>query len=127
MGGNMPEQLILKNLEFIKVLPYWAQDLSYKYCSKTTNLYIVHGNIRDFLPNKMYEGEFVFVRIQEFVSEVLFGNRDIIVYYDRSSGINFCTSEMRDAYLREMKKILPEESPEELLTKNPIKAFDLLE
>jgi len=43
----------LKNLEFIKVLPYWAQDLSYKYCSKTTNLYIVHGNIRDFLPNKM--------------------------------------------------------------------------
>ena len=62
----MAEQLILKNLEFIKALPYWAQDLSYKYCSKTTNLYIVHGNIRDFLPNKMYEGEFVFVRIQEF-------------------------------------------------------------
>ncbi len=65
----MAEQLILKNLDFIKVLPYWAQDLSYKYCSKTTNLYIVHGNIRDFLPNKMYEGEFVFVRIQEFISE----------------------------------------------------------
>ncbi|MFP4179175.1 MAG: ATP-binding protein [Spirochaetaceae bacterium] len=123
----MPEQLILKNMEFIKVLPYWAQELSYKYLSKTTNLYIVHGNIRDFLPNKMYEGEFVFVRIQEFVSEVLFGNRDIIVYYDRSSGINFCTSEMRDAYLREMKKMLPEESPEELMTKNPVKAFDLLE
>ena len=83
----MAEQLILKNLDFIKVLPVWAQDLSYKYCSKTTNLYLVHGNIRDFLPNKMYEGEFIFVRIQEFISEVLFGNEDIIAYYDRSSGI----------------------------------------
>ncbi len=123
----MSEQLILKNLDFIKVLPYWAQELSYKYLSKTTNLYMLHGNIRDFLPNKMYEGEFIFVRIQEFISEVLFGNRDIIVYYDRSSGINFCTSEMRDTYIREMKKVVPEETPEDLLTKNPVKAFDLLE
>ncbi|MFO7731248.1 MAG: AAA family ATPase [Spirochaetia bacterium] len=123
----MPEQLILKNLEFIKVLPYWAQDLSYKYCSKTTNLYIVHGNIRDFLPNKMVEGEFIFVRIQEFISEVLFGNKDIIVYYDRSSGINFCDGEMRKNYLAEMRRLFPEEDPEDLVSKNPSKAFDYLE
>jgi len=124
---NMPEQLILKNLEFIKVLPYWAQDLSYKYCSKTTNLYIVHGNIRDFLPNKMVEGEFIFVRIQEFISEVLFGNKDIIVYYDRSSGINFCDTEMRKNYLAEMRRLFPDEDPEDLVSKNPAKAFDYLE
>ncbi len=123
----MPEQLILKNLEFIKVLPYWAQDLSYKYCSKTTNLYIVHGNIRDFLPNKMVEGEFIFVRIQEFISEVLFGNKDIIVYYDRSSGINFCDTEMRKNYLAEMRRLFPDEDPDDLVSKNPAKAFDYLE
>ncbi len=123
----MPEQLILKNLEFIKVLPYWAQDLSYKYCSKTTNLYIVHGNIRDFLPNKMVEGEFIFVRIQEFISEVLFGNKDIIVYYDRSSGINFCDAEMRKNYLAEMRRLFPDEEPDDLVSKNPAKAFDYLE
>ncbi|MFW5712794.1 MAG: ATP-binding protein, partial [Spirochaetota bacterium] len=123
----MPEQLILKNLEFIKVLPYWAQDLSYKYCSKTTNLYIVHGNIRDFLPNKMVEGEFIFVRIQEFISEVLFGNKDIIVYYDRSSGINFCDTEMRKNYLAEMRRLFPDEDPDDLVSKTPTKAFDYLE
>lgn len=123
----MAEQLIVKNLEFIKVLPYWAQDLSYKYCSKTTNLYIVHGNIRDFLPNKMYEGEFVFVRIQEFISEVLFGNRDIIAYYDRSSGINFCTPEMQKEYLSAMKKAFPDKSMEDFLSRNPFEAFDLME
>jgi ATP-dependent 26S proteasome regulatory subunit len=123
----MPEQLILKNLEFIKVLPYWAQDLSYKYCSKTTNLYIIHGNIRDFLPNKMVEGEFIFVRIQEFISEVLFGNRDIIAYYDRSSGINFCTPEMRKEYLSEMQRLFPDDDPEDFFSKSPNMAFDYLE
>ncbi len=125
----MAEQLILKNLEFIKVLPYWAQEFSYKYCSQTANLYIVNGNIRDFLPNKMYEGEFVFVRIQEFISDVLFGNKDVIVFYDRSSGINFCTPEMQSQYIDEIKK-LPDFSDiprTDFLTSTPVKAFKYLE
>lgn len=84
----MSEQLILKNLPFIKVLPSWAQELSIKYCSKTSNMYIVHGNIRDFLPHKLHEGEFHFAKIQGYISEVLFGNRDIIAFYDRSSGVS---------------------------------------
>ncbi len=123
----MQEQLIVKNLPFIKVLPTWAQELSYKYCSKTANLYIINGNIRDFLPNKMYEGEFIFVRIQEFISEVLFGNKDIIIFYDRSSGINFCTQEMMKDYLRTMKAQYPGAESEELLSSDPTKAFRYLE
>ncbi|MBN1649240.1 MAG: ATP-binding protein, partial [Spirochaetales bacterium] len=123
----MSEQLIVKNLDFIKILPSWAQELSYRYCSKTANLYIVHGNIRDFLPNKMKEGEFVFVRIQEFISDVLFGNRDVIVFYDRSSGINFCTPEMQREYLDFMKKTFPERESEEFISSNPKKAFHYLE
>lgn len=123
----MAEQLIVKNLPFIKVLPYWAQELSYKYCSKTANLYIVNGNIRDFLPNKMYEGDFVFVRIQEFISEVLFGNRDIIIYYDRSSGINFCTAEMQKDYLRAMGTRYPEVAVDDFLNADPLIAFSYLE
>jgi SpoVK/Ycf46/Vps4 family AAA+-type ATPase len=123
----MAEQLIVKNLPFIKVLPFWAQELSYKYCSKTANLYIVNGNIRDFLPNKMYEGDFVFVRIQEFISEVLFGNRDIIIYYDRSSGVNFCTSEMQKEYLRAMGTRYPEVAVDDFLNADPLVAFSYLE
>ncbi len=123
----MAEQLILKNLEFIKVLPGWAQELSYKYCSETANLYLIHGNIRDFLPNKMYEGEFVFVRIQEFISEVLFGNKDIIVFYDRSSGINFCDREMQNNYINMMRKTFPEKTEQELMSSGPSEAFSNLE
>ncbi len=123
----MAEQLIVKNLPFIKVLPFWAQELSYKYCSKTANLYIVNGNIRDFLPNKMYEGEFVFVRIQEFISEVLFGNRDIIIFFDRSSGVNFCTQEMQREYLAAMARKYPEVPLEEFLSSDTTVAFSYLE
>lgn len=123
----MAEQLILKNLPFIKVLPFWAQELSYKYCSKTANLYLVYGNIRDFLPNRMHEGEFVFVRIQEFISEVLFGNRDIIAYYDRSSGINFCTPEMQREYMLTMGRAYPDGNPEQFRSSDPLVAFPLLE
>ncbi len=123
----MSEQLILKNLPFIKILPAWAQELSYKYCSKTANLYILHGNIRDLLPHKMNEGEFIFARIQEYVSEVLFGNRDIIVFYDRSSGVSFCEAVMEAAYIKTMKSRYPDVTDDELLSQDPEKSFFYLE
>jgi SpoVK/Ycf46/Vps4 family AAA+-type ATPase len=123
----MAEQLIVKNLPFIKVLPAWAQELSYKYCSKTANLYLLSGNIRDFLPHKMKEGEFNFAKIQDYVSEVLFGNRDIIVFYDRSSGVSFCKPEMKRDYLAKMKQLSPKASPGGLLSRNPVRALIQLE
>lgn len=123
----MAEQLIVKNLPFIKVLPSWAQELSYKYCSKTANLYILSGNIRDFLPHKMKEGEFNFVKIQDYVAEVLFGNRDIIAFYDRSSGVSFCKPEMKKDYLARMKQLAPKATPGQLLSRNPVKALSQLE
>ena len=123
----MKDQLILKNLPFIKILPSWAQELSYKYCSKTANLYIVHGNIRDFLPHKMNEGEFIFVKIQDYVSEVLFGNRDIIAFWDRSSGVTFCTPDMMKAYLETMAERHPDAHQEDLISPDPLLAFKYLE
>ncbi len=123
----MSEQLILKNLPFIRILPAWAQELSYKYCSKTANLYIVHGNIRDFLPHKLEEDRFNFVKIQDYISEVLFGNRDIIVFYDRSSGVTFCEPEMQSEYIKIMKEQIKGVTQAELLSKNPVKAFHFLE
>lgn len=121
------QQLIKKNLDYINILPVWAQELSVKYCSKTANLYFVHGNIRDFLPHKMNEGEFMFVKIQDYISEVLFGNRDIIVFYDKSGGVSFCTSQMRDDYLKAMCVRYPDANPEDFLSRDPQKAFDWLE
>ena len=123
----MAEQRILAHLPFIRILPDWAQELSYKYCSNTANLFIVHGNIRDYLPHKTNENEFMFVKIQNYISEVLFGNRDIIIYYDRSSGVAFARPEMRQDYLTEMRRIEGNKPSEEFLGNNPMGTFQYLE
>jgi AAA+ superfamily predicted ATPase len=127
VGRGMAEQLILEHLPFIRVLPDWAQELSYKYCSKTANLYIIHGNIRDYLPHKMHEGEFIFVKIQNYISEVLFGNRDVIIYYDRSAGVTFCTREMKEAFVQEIRSLYPTTAGNDFISKNPMTAFHYLE
>jgi len=75
----------------------------------------------------MNEGEFIFVRIQEYVSEVLFGNRDIIVFYDRSSGVSFCTVEMANDYKRTMKVRFPDVEEDDLVSSDPEKSFSYLE
>jgi ATP-dependent Zn protease len=121
------EQLILKSLPFIKILPAWAQELAYKYCSKTANLYIVHGNIRDFLPHKTIDNEFNFVKIQDYIAEVLFGNQDIIVFYDRSSGVTFCSPDMKKGYLARMQGSNGNHEESILLSRDPVEAFSYLE
>jgi SpoVK/Ycf46/Vps4 family AAA+-type ATPase len=75
----------------------------------------------------MKEGEFNFVKIQDYVSEVLFGNRDIIVFYDRSSGVSFCKPEMKKDYLAKMKQLSPKATPGSLLSRNPVRALTQLE
>jgi SpoVK/Ycf46/Vps4 family AAA+-type ATPase len=127
MGGN---QLIKANYEFIKILPQWAQDLSYKYCSKTANLYLIHGNIRDYLPHQMNEGEFRFVKVQEYIADVLFGGANddnIIVYFDRSSGVSFYNLQMEKKYLEEMLHFFPQAAKEDLLSSDPSVVFPYLE
>lgn len=92
------KQLIKDNQPFIGTLTPWAQQLSTKYCSKTANLYFLYGNIRDYMPHHLPDTagnrNFLFVKIRDYISEVLFGNQNIIVYYDKSGGISFCTEEM---------------------------------
>ncbi|MCL2758997.1 MAG: AAA family ATPase [Treponema sp.] len=95
----MPDQYIYRSNEYIKILPVWAQELANKYGSKTANLYILHGNIRDILPHERKEGEFTFTRVQDYISDILFGNRDIISYYDLSNGVTFCEPQMEQEYL----------------------------
>jgi len=68
--------------------PIWAQEFAGKYLSKTLSQFILYGNIRDFVPVKRGK-EYDFLRFDAFLSEELFGARDIVLFYDRSSGIRF--------------------------------------
>jgi AAA+ superfamily predicted ATPase len=121
------KQYIRKYKEFIDNLPSWAEELANKYGSKTANLYVLHGNIRDYLPHEQNEGEFIFARVQDYISEVLFGNRHIIVFYDRSSGVSFCTDEMEKEYGSVMSRRFPEADPADFFSTDPTKSFTYLE
>lgn len=72
----------------IENYPIWAQEFAEKYFSKTVNQFILHGNVHDYVYLKRDEKK-IFLRLKEFLSDELFGSRDIVLYYDRSSGIQF--------------------------------------
>lgn len=122
------KKLIKYNSDVIQELPAWAQEFAVKYCTETVNLYFVHGNIRDFLPHSHKNSiHFVFVKIRDYISEVIFGNRDIIVFYDKSSGVSFCMREMEEAYINTMHTRYPEIPIQEFFSRDPLKAFLYLE
>jgi ATP-dependent 26S proteasome regulatory subunit len=125
----MPDQYIYRNNDYIKILPAWAQELASKYGSRTANLYILHGNIRDLLPHRRKEDEFTFTRVQEYISEVLFGNQDIIAYYDRSSGVTFCLPEMERDYLASVPQLCtnPDIVAGDFVSSDPEKSFPYIE
>jgi len=125
----MSEQYISRHNEYIEILPVWAQELASKYGSKTANLYILHGNIRDLLPHRKKEDEFKFTRVQEYISEDLFGRRDIIAYYDCSSGVTFCEPEMERDYLAAVPKLCtnPDVEISDFISNDPKKCFPYLE
>ncbi len=123
------KQLIKENSKYIEKLPNWARDLSEKYCTKIANLYFVHGNIRDFLPHQAegFAGSFLFVKIRDYISEVIFGNKNIIVYYDKSGGVSFCTEAMQLSYFETMHSVFPDVPPEDFISTDPHLAFSYLE
>ena len=125
----MPDQYIIRSHEYIRILPVWAQELANKYGSKTANLYILHGNIRDFLPHERKEGEFSFTRMQDYISEILFGNRDIIAYYDLSNGVTFCEPQMESDFIAASPQFSanPEVDKDDFVSNDPKTSFPYLE
>jgi len=116
------------NKDYIDTLPDWAREFAYKYGSKTANLYILHGNIRDYLPHQSNAGEFTFTRIQDYIADRIFGNQNIIVFYDRSSGVVFLDEKLARDYQALMGKMYPEvEDPSDFMTTKPEESFFYLE
>ena len=118
---------IYENSDFLDKLPGWAKELAIKYGSKTANLYILHGNILDFLPHESLEGEFIFDLIKNYIAEMIFGNQDIIAFYDRSEGVSFCSEDMLHEYNAIMSRHFPGIETEDFVSTDPEKSFHYLE
>ena len=78
-----------------QTLPPWANELSEKYYSGVTSMFVLHGNVRD-LAARTNE----FVPLSQFLREALFGARDLVLFYDRGGGLTFSTPDMKADFQR---------------------------
>src|ERR1039458_4982365 len=68
--------------KYLEALPAWARELSEKYYSRSFALFVLYGNVRDLVPLRTQETT-NFVPLDEFLSGALFGQRDVVLHYDR--------------------------------------------
>src|ERR1700688_3886365 len=73
--------------KYLEALPSWARELSEKYYSRSYSLFVLYGNVRDLVPLRR-EDSTAFVALDEFLFSALFGQRDLILHYDRG-GLSF--------------------------------------
>lgn len=67
--------------------PSWARRLAQRYYTRTVSTFLLHGAVRDLQPIRRKEGAPEFVTLRDFLVKELFGRRDHVLTYDRSSGI----------------------------------------
>jgi SpoVK/Ycf46/Vps4 family AAA+-type ATPase len=78
------DTLVTRKLE----VPEWAHEIKRKYLSQNVSQFIVHGNVNDYV--RVKEGEKNrFIKVRDFISDEMFRERDMVVYYDRAAGIRF--------------------------------------
>ncbi len=108
--------------------PVWARELAHKYLSKTVNQFILHGNIRDIVLWRQ-DDQVDFLRLSTFLSEELFGSRDVVLFYDRSSGIRFRDKESRVDFNRAVSGYdsLTGTDYAQRMPRDPVRVFSLLE
>src|SRR5260370_40211643 len=68
--------------KYLDGLPTWARELSEKYYSRSFSLFVLYGNVRDLVPLRSEETT-SFVPLDEFLAGALFGQRDLVLHYDR--------------------------------------------
>lgn len=108
--------------------PQWAEDIARKYASSATSLFVLHGNVNDVVPFER-SGHREFLPLVEFLTEVFFAQRQLVITYDLSSGIQAPQPEMRKgimAAVRALDTVRGTKYADEGLPKDPLKAVELI-
>jgi len=122
----MPEKLPL--VPFKLEAPDWADDMARKYASAALSLFILHGNVSDYVAFMVGEKR-EFRPLVEFLTDVFFAQRTLVITYDLSSGIQCPTNEMRGGMMtavRAIDTIRGTKYADEGLPKDPLKAVELI-
>jgi SpoVK/Ycf46/Vps4 family AAA+-type ATPase len=111
-----------------KSYPSWVHDFARKYYSRTISQFLLHGNIHDYV--SVSEGKnSKYMLLREFLSHEVFEKGDIVVYYDRSSGIRFKSPQMKTDFLRSLEAYdtMNGTAFAKSVPRDPVRAFTLLE
>src|SRR6187431_2979737 len=68
-------------------LPRWAEQMRETFRGGTISQFILHGNVFDFVPQRMDDGSVRFVPLARFLIDVLFDPFDVVLFYNRGKGI----------------------------------------
>src|SRR6266516_7492393 len=71
--------------------PAWAQELAVKYQSAIAHAFLLHGNVQD------YVGGVAGQSLKSYLTSS-FGERDLIVTWNRATGFHLPTPEMRQRF-----------------------------
>ncbi len=66
--------------------PAWARELADLYFSGTTCLFILHGNVHDFIRSGVPGGEESYSNLSEFLATQVFGSWDVVLQHDLARG-----------------------------------------
>jgi ATP-dependent 26S proteasome regulatory subunit len=122
--------------------PSWAEEMRQIFRSETTNQFIIHGNINDYVVHSD-EQQTTQMSLKTYLYQVLFAQFDVVISYDRGQGIQILRGENHFFdYLRiidqfhgtkftttpvpdgDLKKIFAQSN---LLPGNPLQALQMIE
>ena len=90
-AASAPEQATraARRDELPKWYPAWALQIADLYFSRTTSVFVLHGNTYDLVPLNDIgaPGRAEFGTIPEFLAEQLFGRWDLVLHYDLGRGL----------------------------------------
>ena len=109
--------------------PIWSQECAKKYLSRTLNTFLLHGNVHDLVSIVSDESVSEFMRLHEFLADEFFGARDIVLFYNRASGVYFRDKASREDFEEALKArdSLLGTNQAILLPKDPVSIFSMLE
>lgn len=112
----------------IEKYPQWARELARKYLSRTLNQFILHGNVHDLVAVGSDQKK-SFQRLKTFLAEDFFGARDLVIFYDRASGIYFRDQDSQRDFNQAVagRDTLIGTEYSKKLPKDPVGVFSILE
>jgi AAA+ superfamily predicted ATPase len=85
----------------IDALPDWAREFTEKYYSRSFALFVLYGNVRDLIPLRQNGGT-SFLALDQFLAAAMFGQRDLVLHYDRG-GLSFGNSDSQADFRRALE------------------------